>query len=142
MVGGSVGLLGNGSWVSPLELGIVGVNFTRIRARHLGADFAIGTMPRVVAAGWVPLAMRAGVALPVTVGPGVLLLPSAGVSLLGVGSTYGFGGTVGWNAGGAAVLGTGSTAVRVGLTSHWMSANTSAVWLLEVGLVKLPALPK
>ena len=138
MVGASVGLLGTGSQASPLEFGIVGVNFTQRRPGHPGADIAVGTMPRALAAGVVPIAVRAGVALPVAAAPGLLLLPSAGFSVLGVTSGYGSGGAAGWNVGGAAVLGTGSTGVRVGLTSHWMSGGNSAVWLLEVGLVGLP----
>ena len=99
----------------------------------------MGTIPRTLVEGVVVGATRLGVALPLTAAPGVLLLPSAGVTLAGIGSLGGGGGTYGYNAGGAAVFGAGTVGFRAGITWHRLASSPSSAWLLEIGFLRLPA---
>jgi hypothetical protein len=138
MWGGSVGMFGVGQQTAP-ELLTIGLHWTQVRPGHLGADISVGTIPRVVVEGLVVGAARVGVTLPLSVAPGVLLLPTAGVSLIGGAGPGGAGGATGYNFGGAAVLGTGPVGFRTGVTWHRMDLTSSAVWLIEVGLVSRPS---
>ena len=137
MVGASVGLLGGGREVAP-ELFTVGVHFTQLQRGRLGADISVGTIPRTLAEGLLVGAARLGAVLPLTFAPGVLLLPTAGITLAGVGSLGGAGGEYGYNAGGAAVFGTGPLAFRTGITWNKLASFRSSFWLLEIGFVRIP----
>ena len=139
-VGGSLGMLGYGSQAAPLELTTVGVHFTQLRPGSIGADISLGTMPRAMVEGVVLLGVRVGVTVPVQVAPGVLLLPSAGATVIGAGGMETTGGAVGYNLGGAAVFGPGPIAFRTGLTRHQLQDLRGGFWLLEVGIVHLPRL--
>jgi hypothetical protein len=138
MVGGSIGMLGSGTQLAPAELMTIGVHFTQVRPGRLGADISVGTIPRTLSDGIVAVGARLGVALPLAVAPGVLLLPSAGFSLIGAAGGGGAGGTAGYNVGGAAVFGTGPVGFRTGITWHHMDFSNSALWLLEVGVAGRP----
>ena len=132
-VGASVGFLNS------VQSSTLGLNLTQLRPGRLGGDFSIGTMPRVLVEGVVPLGARAGLALPVILDSRVLLVPSAGVSALGVASSSGGGGTVGLNAGMAVmVFGTGSLGLRTGVTFHEFGDIRSRICLLEFGVVSKP----
>jgi hypothetical protein len=139
IIGGSLGMFGSGAETAPLELMTVGVNFTQVRPRWIGADISIGTMPRVLAEGVMVLGGRFDATIPVPVAPGVLLLPAAGFSVVGGAGDGGAGGVVGYNVGAAAVFGTGNVGFRTGLTWHRLEESTSGIWLLEVGIARLPA---
>jgi hypothetical protein len=138
LVGGSIGVPaadGNAS----VDLFTLAVHWTQLRPGALGADFAVGTMPRAFAEGLVVGLARAGLALPFQVSQGVLILPSAGVTLVGAASGGGGEGTAGLNAGLAAVIfGTGSVGLRTGVTWHRFGNAGTSVSLWELGLVHIP----
>jgi hypothetical protein len=138
LVGASVGVPGSGGEAAP-SLFTVGAHFTQLRPGRLGADLALGTIPRAVTEGAVVGGARAGVALPLALSQGVLLLPSAGASLLGGVGAGGGAGTAGLNAGVAAVVfPAGAVGLRTGVTWHRFEEARAGLWLLEVGLVRGP----
>jgi hypothetical protein len=73
--------------------------------------------------------------LPVALTPDVSLLPSAGISLLGVAGADGGTAFGGVNAGLATVLWTGKVGIRTGVTLHHLLNQRGAIWLVELGLV-------
>ncbi len=138
LFGASVGVPGYEGGAVP-ELFTVGVNWTQLRPGRLGADVAIGTMPRALAEGLAAVGARAGVALPLALSRGVVLLPSGGVSLLGGVGAGGGAATAGLNAGVAAVLGpAGGAGLRTGVTWHRFGEAGGGLWLVEVGAVRGP----
>ncbi len=138
LFGASVGVPGYEGEAVP-ELFTVGVHWTQLRPGRPGVDLAIGTMPRVLAEGFAAVGARAGVALPLALSRGAVLLPSAGVSLLGGVGAGGGGGTTGLNAGVAAVLGpAGGAGLRTGVTWHRFGEAGGGLWLVEVGVVRWP----
>ncbi len=138
LFGASVGVPGYEGEAVP-ELFTVGVHWTQLRPGRPGVDLAIGTMPRALAEGLVAVGARAGVALPLALARGAVLLPSAGVSLLGGVGAGGGGGTTGLNAGVAAVLGpAGGAGLRTGVTWHRFGEAGGGLWLVEVGVVRRP----
>ena len=138
MVGGSLGTFRYGGVFAPLEYTTIGMHFTQLRPGALGADFSIGIVPRALADGFLLSGARGGVALPLAIAPNVILLPSAGLTLIGGAGAGGAGGTWGANLGGAAVFGSGSTGLRTGITWHRLSESTAGIWLLEFGVVRIP----
>jgi hypothetical protein len=139
LIGASFGVPGYGSEPVP-ELFTVGIHWTQLRPGRLGADFSLGTIPRIVVEGVAVLGVRAGAALPLALAPRLLVLPSAGVSLIGGVGPRGGGGAAGLNAGVAAVVfGTSSSGLRTGVTWHRFEDTGGALWLLEVGAVGIPS---
>jgi len=137
LVGGSIGVPAFDGHASP-DLFTVALHGTQLRPGRLGADLAVGTMPRALAEGVAVGFGRAGAALPFQLSKGVLLVPSAGITLAGAASGEGGGTNTGLNAGLAAVIfGTGSVGLRTGVTWHRF-ADAGAVSLWELGLVHLP----
>ena len=135
LVGGSIGVPTFAGETSS-ELFTIAVHGTQLRSGGLGADFAVGTMPRALAAGVAVGFVRGGVALPFHLSRAVLMLPSAGVSLVGAASSDGGGMNTGLNAGLAAVIfGTGSVGLRTGVTWHRFANAEASVSLWELGLV-------
>jgi hypothetical protein len=135
LVGGSFGVPGYGSHPIP-ELFTIGIHWTQVRPGQPGPDISIGTMPRVLVEGVAVVGLRAGLALPLALSSGPLVLPSGGVSFIGGAGPGGGGGLVGLNAGIAAVvLGTGPTGPRIGVTWHRFQEVRGAVWLVEFGFV-------
>jgi len=121
------------------DLFTIAINWTQLRRGRLGADFALGTMPRALTEGVLAGGARGGVALPLALSAGVLVLPSVGVSLLGGAGGGGGAGTTGFNAGLATLIhGAGSAGLRTGVTWHRFGDARAAVWLWEVGLVRVP----
>src|SRR5688500_11559957 len=94
LVGFSFGVPGYESEPVP-ELFTLGVHWTHVRPGQLGADVSLGTMPRTLTEGVLVLGVRAGIALAVPVSPGVLVLPSGGMSLIGGAGGGGGGGAMG-----------------------------------------------
>lgn len=138
MVGGSLGRIRYGGEFAPLEYTTLGMHFTQVRPGALGADFSIGIVPRVLADGFLLSGARGGLALPFALAPNILLLPSAGLTLIGGLGAGGGGGTWGSNLGAAAVFGSGSTGMRTGVTWHRLSDGGESIWLLEFGVAKIP----
>ena len=135
LIGASIGVPGYGT--EPVaELFTVGIHWTQLRPGKLGADFSLGTMPRVLAEGVAVVGFRVGGAVPLALSPGVVLLPSAGASLIGGAGPDGGGGLFGLNAGVAAVLfRTSATGLRTGITWHQFQESRGAIWLVEIGFV-------
>lgn len=138
IVGGSLGMLGSGTATAPLEHTVIGVNFTHVRPGSIGADISIGTIPRTLADGVLVVGTRLDAAVPVPLAHGMLLLPAAGLSLVGGLSAGGAGATPAYNVGGAVVFGTGNVGFRTGLTWHRPMESMGGIWLLEVGVAHLP----
>ena len=138
MVGGSLGSLRYGGEFAPLEYTTIGMHFTQVRPGALGADFSIGIVPRALTEGFLLSGARGGIAVPLALTPNVLLLPSAGLTLIGGMGAGGVGGTWGSNLGAAAVFGSGSTGFRTGVTWHRLSGGGDGIWLLELGVAKIP----
>jgi hypothetical protein len=138
LVGGSIGVPTVDGGAS-VDLFTVAVHGTQLRTGRLGADFAVGTMPRALAEGVAVGFARAGVALPFQLSQRVLILPSAGATLAGAASGDGGEGLTGLNAGLAAVIfGTGSVGLRTGVTWHRFGNAGTSVSLWELGLVHIP----
>ncbi len=135
LIGGSLGVPGYRS-EPVLELFTIGVQWTSVGPGRLGADISIGTMPRAFIEGVAVVGLRAGPALPLKLRPGILLIPSAGVSFVGGAGGGGGGGTVGLNGGVAAVFfGPDAPGLRTGITWHRFQDTDAALWLAEVGFV-------
>lgn len=138
MVGGSLGIFGSGGQVASPELTTIGLHFTQVRPGAIGADISVGIIPRSLASGAFVAGTRVGLALPLALSSGVLLLPSVGLSLIGGVGAGGAGGTTGYNVGGAAVFGSGAMGVRTGVTWHRLDGSRSAFWLYEIGIARVP----
>jgi hypothetical protein len=140
IIGPSIGVFTAGGEVSP-ELITVGLQFTSLTPARLGADISIGTMPRALADGILAVGIRADAAYPVSVLPHLLLLPAAGLSVVGVGGDGGGGGAMGINAGLAAVFhGNSPTGLRLGVTVHKFAMLETPVFLVELGVVRVSGL--
>lgn len=74
VVGGSVGLPGYG-WDTEPKLFTAGVHASYLEELRPGGELFLGTMPRFLAEGDIALGARGGLAVPVPVSAGVLLLP-------------------------------------------------------------------
>lgn len=138
LVGASIGVPTFDGDASP-DLFTVALHGTQLRRGGLGADFAVGTIPRAIAEGVAVGFARAGVALPFQPSARLLMLPSAGITLVGAATGEGGGATNGLNAGLAAVMfGTGSVGMRTGVTWHFFRNTGTSVLLWELGLVHVP----
>lgn len=142
IVGPSIGFPTAAAEVSP-EVLTVGLQFTRLDPGHLGADLAVGTLAQALAEGIAAFGFRADAAYPVSVSPRLLMLPAAGLSVVGALGEGGGGGIIGINAGLAAVVhGASGIGLRVGITAHQFPMAEIPIFLIEVGVVHLPALER
>jgi opacity protein-like surface antigen len=132
-LGASIGIPGYKTEAAPWELFTLGFQASRGTLGRPGLDFAVGTMPRLIAA--LPIGVRGGLALPIGSADRVFW-PSVGASLAsasGSGGTGGlFGGYVGL--GGTFFGADASTGVRTTVTVHRLD-DLSTIWLFEVGFV-------
>lgn len=136
LVGGSVGLPGFGDETFP-ELFTLGVHWTHADPNRVGLDFSLGVLPRAFAEGVAVFGLRGGLVFPIALGPRMLVLPSAGGSLVGGVSGGGLGGFAGFNTGLATVILNRSRGFRTGVTWHWFEGEPRPLWLWEIGLVWL-----
>ena len=81
VIGGSVGLPGQG-WDTEPELFTAAVHATFVEALRPGGELFLGTMPRFLAEGDIAFGARGGLAVPIPVSAGILLVPSAGVGFI------------------------------------------------------------
>lgn len=150
LVGASAGLPGSTGEAS-FTLATVGFTATRLHARRLGVDVGLALAPYTVTQGALGGLGRLGVALPLPLGAGAWVVPSAGVSGVGGASINGSDGTIGGHGALALVLGDdgigdrggdrggdragarGGPAVRAGVTLHRFGAGAS-LWHAELGL--------
>jgi len=136
LAGASLGMPGSEGDFAP-ELMTIGTHLTRARPGRLGPDFSIGTMPYALAAGMAVVGVRAGLVLPLRVGPGVMLLPSGGLSFVGVSTGMGAGALAGFNLGGSAIFESpGPVGMRAGITWHRFQESRTGIWLVELGIVR------
>lgn len=136
IVGLSYGLPGFRGETLP-ELFTLGVQWTHADPHRVGLDFSVGVPPRAFLEGVAVLGFRGGFAFPIALGPHVLVLPSAGGSLV---AGLGGGGAAvfrGFNTGLATVLLSGSRGFRTGVTCHWFEGEPRPLWLWETGIVWL-----
>lgn len=137
LAGASLGMPGYRSTTAP-SLMTVAFNVSRLRPGHIGPDLSIGTLPSFLSEGAVPFVVRAGFALPLEAAPTVLVLPSAGLTVVGVSGPDGGGAVPGLNVGLATVAYSGTVGLRTGITLHSFPGARGAIWLLEVGVVHVP----
>lgn len=136
-------------WVLGLSVGVpradgdsysefltLGLHASHVRPRRVGADFFVGTLPRVLLDGVLPVAGRAGAVLPLRLAPDLLLLPGAGVSALGGASSDGAGFGLGLHTGASLVVGLqGRPLLRGGATWHYFAGLDEPLILLEFGVL-------
>jgi hypothetical protein len=112
------------------------VHGSYVSENGIGVETFLGTMPRMVLEGVGVLGARANLVAVWGSSTGFLLLPTAGVSLIG-GAGGGDGGAeIGVNGGvGFMALNDSSAGIRVGMTWHRFGQGLG-VWLLEFGFVR------
>ena len=132
-IGGSIGVPGWGGEVL-FPAATVGMHFAYLPRGPLGLDLSVGTAPVLIALGGLNIGARAGVAVPVRTAS-LLVVPSAGASMIGAVSTPRPDGSTGGYVGVAFVADTGT---RTGVTMHWLGGDPRPVWLFEVGFLRLP----
>jgi hypothetical protein len=107
-----------------------------MKPNRIGADLAIGTMPRAITEGVAVIGIRGNFGLPLELGRYVLFVPSAGISMLGAAGPGGGGAFVGVNGSLATVLWlSGALGARAGVSWHAFENSNGAVWLAEFGFV-------
>ncbi|MDQ2666133.1 MAG: hypothetical protein M3Z05_09000 [Gemmatimonadota bacterium] len=137
IAGGSVGSLG--ATLTPDErISTLGLHFTQARVGDVGLDLSFGIAPRAIAYGVLLAGTRVGLTLPFQPQPGFMLLPTAGVSFIGIAADGGAAYAPGFNIGGAALIGHGTTRLRTGITWHRMRGTNQGLWLVELGLMNVP----
>lgn len=137
IVGPLVGVPGAGAEVA-YPLFTLGVGATRLVPDHMGLDFAIGTAPTLLADGVIPIGVRIGPSIPMSISRDVFFIPSAGFSAVGGVGAEGAGGALGWFAGAAIVAAHGPVGLRAGMTVHTPLHAVVPVWLAEVGIMSVP----
>ena len=140
LVGPLVGLPGSGSDYD-LQFMTLGVSATRLAPSRAGMAVAVGTIPRAIVEGVVPVAVRIGPSIPIALSPDFFLIPSVGLSGVGGIATGGaIGGTGGYYWGAAAVTGRRSTGFHLGVTWHRpASGEDVTLWLVELGIMRMPS---
>jgi hypothetical protein len=137
IVGPLVGLPGAGSDYE-LSLVTLGVGVTRLSPNRPGLDFAVGTIPRIIPEGVIPIGARIGASIPLSLTPDAFLIPSAGLSGVGAVGSGGAAGTGGYYGGITALVARGSVGFRAGVTVHGTPDADLAVWLVEIGVMRVP----
>jgi hypothetical protein len=116
----------------------IGVEATRFTPRRPGLDVAVVTIPTLYRDGQIPLHARIGVAIPLGMGHGPSLVPTAGVDAAGaLGESAG--GWVGYHLGARVLAAARRIGVQAGVV--WVRAANApnALWLVELGLMRVPA---
>ena len=129
---------------SGAEFTAVGLTVSPARPNRLGAELAFVVVPYALGFGVVAGAVRANIGLPIRLGPNMLLVPSAGLTLLGaLGSGVG-GGRRGVNGTVALVYVFDSTqasassiGLRAALAFHrFGSSDDGGIRMFEIGIVR------
>lgn len=143
MLGGTIMMPNVGNSVDG-TFSALGLSAGTLRANRVGADLAFVLLPRGLQAGVLAGGARANLALPIGIGGRALLVPSAGLSLLGAvgvggaGGIRGLNGTMGLIVFDRPISDPGpSYGVRIAIASHrFGNADESGLRMLEVGLVR------
>ena len=136
VVGALVGRMQVGGWADGHATAI-GVAGTRFIPQRPSLDFAVVTIPRLFRAGEIPLHARMGMALPLGPKVGPFLVPTVGLDVAGVAGESD-GGWVGYHWGARALFPTRKLGVEAGVV--WVRAfgARNALWLAELGLMRVP----
>lgn len=137
VIGPLLGVPGAGSDYDP-SFFTLGVGVTRLSPNRPGLDFAIGTVPRAIPEGILPIGARIGASMPFALGPDAFVIPSAGASGLGAAGAGGVGAIGGYYWGAAGLVARGRTGFRAGITWHRPYEADDSVWLVEVGVMRVP----
>ena len=137
IVGALVGVPGSEGEVEP-ALFTLGVGVTRLVPNRPGLDLAVGMIPRVLEAGVIGVGARVGGGVPFALGRDAFVIPSAGLSAVGAAGGGGAGGLAGIYWGVATVLASGSVGGRAGVTWHRPFGEQGSIYLLELGLMRVP----
>lgn len=139
LIGMSLGMPGVQSQVMP-QLAIIGLQFTQVHHLHVGPDLAIGTMPYLFSTGSFPFGLRGNVTVPY-VTEHYIVMPTAGLSGIGLMGQNGSGGVIGVNGGISAVVHSSEMGFRAGITWHQFMGASNPIWLVEVGFVSIGVNP-
>ena len=137
VIGPLLGVPGAGSDYDP-SFFTLGVGVTRLSPNRPGLDFAAGTVPRMIPEGIFPVGARVGASIPLALSPDALVIPSAGASGLGAVGGGGLGGIGVYYWGAAGLVARGRTGFRVGITWQRPLGGADSVWLVEVGVMRVP----
>lgn len=137
VIGPLLGVPGAGSDYDP-SFFTLGVGVTRLSPNRPGLDFAIGTVPRAVPEGILPIGARIGASIPLALGPDAFVIPSAGASGIGAVGAGVVGAVGGYYWGAAGLVARGRTGFRAGITWHRPFEADASVWLVEVGVMRVP----
>lgn len=143
MLGGTV-MMPSAAGGADVSLVALGLSAGTLRPNALGGDLAFVVLPRAVIAGVLVVGVRANLALPLVVGRNALLVPSAGVSLLGAAGAGGVGGLPGLNGTMAMIFFTRPLSdpgpahgLRIALAMHRFGRDgEGGVQMLEIGFVR------
>src|SRR5687767_12521847 len=137
VIGPLLGVPGAGSDYDP-SFFTLGVGVTRLSPNRPGLDFAIGTVPRAIPEGILPIGARIGASIPLALGPDAFVIPSAGASGIGAVGAGVVGAVGGYYWGAAGLVARGRTGSRAGITWHRPFEADASVWLVEVGVMRVP----
>lgn len=137
VIGPLLGVPGAGSDYDP-SFFTLGVGVTRLSPNRPGLDFAIGTVPRAIPEGILPIGARIGASIPLALGPDAFVIPSAGASGIGAVGAGVVGAVGGYYWGAAGLVARGRTGFRAGITWHRPFEADASVWLVEVGVMRVP----
>lgn len=137
VVGPLLGVPGAGSDYDPTFF-TLGVGVTRLFPNRPGLDFAIGTVPRAIPEGIIPIGARIGASIPLAVSGEVFVIPSAGASGIGAAGGGGAAAIGGYYWGAAALVARGKVGFRAGITWHRPVDVDATVWLVEIGVMRVP----
>jgi hypothetical protein len=137
VVGPLLGVPGAGSEYDPTFF-TFGVGFTRLSPSRPGLDAAIGTIPRAIPEGFIPIGVRVGASIPIAMSADAFITPSAGASGIGAAGSGGVGAIGGYYWGAAALVAHGNAGVRAGVTWHRPFGAEGSVWLVEIGVMRVP----
>lgn len=137
VVGPLLGVPGAGSDYDPTFF-TLGVGVTRLSPNRPGLDFAIGTVPRAIPEGIIPIGARIGASIPLAVSGDAFVIPSAGASGIGAAGGGGAAAIGGYYWGAAALVARGKVGFRAGITWHRPVDVDATVWLVEIGVMRVP----
>ena len=131
----SVGFPGTGSTFES-EFFTLGVQWSDVEPGRTGIDLGVGTLPRVLFEGVLGFGARAALVRPVGIAEALVLLPTAGLSLLAGVAEGGVGGAYGRHMGLGALLASpgGAIGLRPGVSAHRFAGAEETLWLLELGV--------
>jgi len=137
LVGPLLGMPGAGSDYD-LTFFTLGVGVTRLVPNRPGIDFAIGTVPRAIPEGILPIAVRVGPSISLALSRDAFVIPSVGVSGLGAVASGGATAIGGYYWGAAALVARNRVGFRAGVTWHRPVDADVSLWLVEIGVMRVP----